>query len=118
MRHMPAVALLGSHQVGNNTLAQAVTESRPEAYFYRTAAGAEIDLLLKLSSKDLWAIEIKNGVAPKIKKGFYIACDDVKASRKYIVYGGDDEFPIEKETVMISLKNILMKLQDTNKDSS
>lgn len=95
-----------------------VLPSGAEAYFYRTAAGAEIDLLLKLSSKDLWAIEIKSSVVPKIKKGFYVACEDVKASRKYIVYGGNDEFPIEKETVVISLKNILMKLQDANNDSS
>lgn len=41
------------------------------ASFYRTAVGAEIDLLLELPGRDgLWAIEIKRGVAPKIEKGF------------------------------------------------
>ncbi|MCP4253910.1 MAG: ATP-binding protein [Candidatus Scalindua sp.] len=95
-----------------------VLPRRAEAYFYRTAAGAEIDLLLKLSSKDLWAIEVKNSVVPKIRKGFYVACEDVKASHRYVVYGGTDEFPIGKETVVISLKNIMMKLQDTNNDYS
>ncbi len=94
-----------------------VLPRRAEAYFYRTAAGAEIDLLLKLSSKDLWAIEIKNSVVPKIRKGFYVACEDVKASHRYVVYGGTDEFPIGKETVVISLKNIMIKLQDANNDS-
>lgn len=83
-----------------------------EAYFYRTAAGAEIDLLLKFSDRELWAIEIKTGIAPKIKQGFHLACKDVKAVRKYIVYGGNDEFPIEKDTVVIPLKNLLLKLQD------
>lgn len=89
-----------------------VLPSRAEAYFYRTAAGAEIDLLLKLSAKELWAIEIKNSVAPKITQGFHLACADVKATRKYVVYGGNDEFPIEKDTTIISLKNMMLKLQE------
>ncbi len=87
-----------------------ILPKQAEAYFYRTAAGAEIDLLLKLSSKQLWAIEIKHSVAPKIKQGFHLACSDVKATRKYVVYGGNDEFPIEKDTTVLSLKNMLLKL--------
>ena len=89
-----------------------VLPSQVEVYFYRTAVGAEIDLLLKLSSKELWAIEIKNSVAPKIKKGFHLACEDVRATRKYVVYGGVDEFPIGNGTVVISLKSLLRKLQE------
>ena len=82
-----------------------------EAYFYRTAAGAEIDLLLKFSDKELWAIEIKNSVAPKIKQGFHVACKDVKATRKFVIYGGEDEFPIAKDTTLVSLRDMLVKLQ-------
>jgi len=89
-----------------------ILPNRAEAYFYRTAAGAEIDLLLKLSSKQLWAIKIKHSIAPKIKQSFHLACTDVKATHKYIVYGGNDEFPIEKETTVLSLKNLLLKLQE------
>lgn len=88
-----------------------VLPNHVEAYFYRTAAGAEIDLLLKLSGKELWAIEIKNSVAPKIKKGFHLACKDIKATRKYVIYGGEDEFPIAKDTTVLSLKGMLVKLQ-------
>ncbi len=87
-----------------------VLPDRVEVYFYRTAVGAEIDLLLKISSKALWAIEIKNSVAPKITKGFHIACEDVKANKKYVVYGGDDEFPIENNPVVISVNRFLNKL--------
>jgi predicted AAA+ superfamily ATPase len=89
-----------------------VLPNQAEAYFYRTAAGAEIDLLLKLSSRELWAIEIKNSVAPKVKKGFHLACEDVKATRKFVVYGGTDEFPIGNGTVVIALKNLLTTLQE------
>ena len=88
-----------------------VLPTHVEAYFYRTAAGAEIDLLLKLSGKELWAIEIKNSVAPKIKKGFHLACKDIKATRKYVIYGGEDEFPIAMDTTVLSLRGMLVKLQ-------
>lgn len=89
-----------------------VMPRRAEAYFYRTAAGAEIDLLLKLSARELWAIEIKSGVAPKIKQGFHLASEDVKATRKYVVYGGDDEFPAKQDTTVLSIQNLLVKLQE------
>jgi predicted AAA+ superfamily ATPase len=82
------------------------------AYFYRTAAGAEIDLVLKISSTETWAIEIKSGSAPKIKSGFYTACEDVQATRKYVVYGGDDEFPIKHGATMISLQKFMLKLRE------
>ena len=79
--------------------------------FYRTAAGAEIDLLLRLSSKALWAIEIKKGSAPKISRGFHQACEDVQATEKFVVYGGTDEFPVKHDTTVISPKNLMLRLQ-------
>lgn len=88
-----------------------VVPSGTESYFYRTAAGAEIDLVLKISSEELWAIEIKSGVAPKIKSGFYQACEDIKATQRYVVYGGDDEFPIQNNTTVISLQRLMAKIQ-------
>ncbi len=83
-----------------------------EPYYYRTSAGAEIDLVLKISSTELWAIEIKHGVAPKIKQGFHQASKDITATQKFIVYGGDDEFPIEKNTAIISLPKLMEKLRN------
>ena len=83
-----------------------------EAYYYRTSAGAEIDLVLKISSTELWAIEIKHGTAPKIKQGFHQASKDIKATKKFIVYGGNDEFPIEKDTEIISLAKIMERLRN------
>ena len=82
-----------------------------EAYFYRTAAGAEIDLVLRLSDGELWAIEIKKGTAPKITRGFHQACEDVQATQKFVVYGGDDEFPVKRDTTVISLHNLMARMQ-------
>ena len=81
-----------------------------EAYFYRTAAGAEIDLVIKMPNRDVWAVEIKHGHAPKISKHYSRTCDDVGATHKFVVYGGDDEFPIGDNIRMISLPRIMEKL--------
>lgn len=85
---------------------------RAETYFYRTAAGAEIDLVIKMPSGDIWAIEIKYGTAPKLNKHFGHTCDDVGANRRYIVYSGNDEFPINNDVTVTSLSNIMAALQD------
>ena len=82
-----------------------------ETYFYRTAAGAEIDLMIKMSNSEIWALEIKHGHAPKIGKHFNQTCEDVGATRKYVIYGGDDEFPIGNDVRMISLPKLMQALQ-------
>jgi predicted AAA+ superfamily ATPase len=63
-------------------------------YFYRTSAGAEIDLLLELPGSKLWAVEIKHGLSPRVERGFHIACDDLKPERRLVVYSGDDRVPL------------------------
>lgn len=88
-----------------------VLPSRAETYFYRTAAGAEIDLVIKMPSSDTWAVEIKHGIAPKIGKHYSQTCEDVGASHKYILYGGDDEFPVGNDVQVISLARFMKKLQ-------
>jgi uncharacterized protein len=87
-----------------------VLPSRAETYFYRTAAGAEVDLVVKMPSSEIWAIEIKHGVAPKIGKHYSQTCDDVGATHKYILYGGDDEFPVGSDVTIISLQGLMKKL--------
>ena len=77
-----------------------------EAYFYRTAAGAEIDLLLQPPDKTLWAIEIKYSGAPKLSKGYHIACEDLKPVRRYVIYPGSERFPIDSNTEAISIQEL------------
>ena len=81
-----------------------------ETYFFRTAAGAEIDLVIKMPNAEVWAVEIKHGVAPKLGKHYSQTCDDVGATHKYVVYGGDDEFPVGDNVRVISLPKIMEKL--------
>jgi predicted AAA+ superfamily ATPase len=87
-----------------------VLPNRAETYFYRTAAGAEIDLVVRMPSSEIWAIEIKHGVAPKLGKHYSQTCDDVGATQKYILYGGSDEFPVGADMHIISLPKLMGKL--------
>ena len=80
-----------------------------ETYFYRT--GAEIDLVIKMPDAEVWAIEIKYGIAPKLGKHFNQTWENVGATQKYVVYGSDDEFPIGNDVQMISLQKLLLALQ-------
>lgn len=84
-----------------------------EAWFYRTAAGAEIDLVIQLSGKELWAIEIKKGLYPKVSSGFHQGCEDIKARKKYLIYGGTEQFPIKHNTTVIGLERIMKLLKNT-----
>lgn len=63
-------------------------------YFYRTSAGAEVDLLLSLPGGELWAVEFKRSLSPKVERGFHHACADLKPSRRWVVYPGSEAFPL------------------------
>ncbi len=80
-----------------------------QTYFYQTTAGAELDLVIKLGGETI-AIEIKYGLTPKNSKGYHRSCAEVSATQKYIVYSGNDKFPIGDETYVISLEEIMQKL--------
>jgi len=82
----------------------AAAPSGTEAHFFRTAAGAEVDLLLKLPGhRAPWAIEIKRGLAPKVERGFHHACEAVLPERRLMVYGGTERFPLAADIEAVSL---------------
>jgi predicted AAA+ superfamily ATPase len=77
-------------------------------WFYRTSAGAEIDLLLDLGPNKLWAVEVKRSLSnPHPTKGFHLACEDVKATRRLVVYPGEEQFRIDPLTEVVSLPALL-----------
>jgi hypothetical protein len=90
-------------------LIQAAPE-RTVASFYRTAAGAEIDLLLEIPGHGLWAIEIKRSLAGRPEKGFYIACQDLKPDRRFVVNAGSGYYPIDSEIMAIGLHELAAML--------
>jgi predicted AAA+ superfamily ATPase len=101
--------LLGHPGVGASwegfVLENLITAAGPNAsaHFYRTNAGAEIDLLLRWPDGECWAIEVKRSLSPKVERGFYVACDDLKPSRQCVVYPGKDSFALGPKTEAVSL---------------
>ena len=88
----------------------AAATARTEGWFYRTAAGAEIDLLLTLPDGRLWAIEIKRSLIPKIDRGFHHACADLEPERRLVVYAGTDGYPLGDGVEVISLIELARQL--------
>ena len=85
-----------------------------ETYYYQTTNGAEIDLLIRFGFNNVWAIDIKFGVAPKVSRVFGRICEDVGANKKFVVYGGEEEFSIGDDVTMISLPGLMKKIQNEN----
>ena len=84
---------------------------RSSSFFYRTAAGAEIDLVIEHGDGQLWVIEIKRSLSAKLSKGFLQACEDLKASRRFIVYAGKDRYPVTHDVEAISIQELNTMLQ-------
>ncbi|MBI4626776.1 MAG: ATP-binding protein [Verrucomicrobia bacterium] len=82
-----------------------------QAWFYRTAAGAEIDLVLEIPPKQRWAIEIKRSSAPSLAKGFYLGCKDVKATRRMVVHAGEETYGLGDGVEAASLAGALAELR-------
>jgi uncharacterized protein len=109
-------ALLGHPVVGaswegfvvENLIAAAPDRAVP--MFYRTAAGAEIDLLLDIPREGLWAIEIKRGLSGRPEKGFFVGCDDLKPARKFVVNSGVQRGTVSAGVEEISLTGLTQEL--------
>lgn len=79
---------------------------RANASFYRTSAGAEIDLVLEMPGGKLWAVEIKRGLAPKLDRGFHHAREDLMPERSFVVYSGEERYPRAEGVEVISLREL------------
>ncbi len=82
------------------------------AWFYRTAAGAEADLVLEFGANRIWAFEIKLSSAPTVDRGFHHACDDVTAIRRILVHRGDTAFPMRGSIEALPLLDALSAVRE------
>jgi predicted AAA+ superfamily ATPase len=82
--------------------------------FYRTSAGAEIDLLLTWPNGEHWAIEIKRSTTPKLERGFYSACEDLKPIKKWLIYSGGEAYPLGNDVEALPLDVAMQRLTNQN----
>lgn len=91
----------------------AAAPEHAKASFYRTAAGAEIDLLVDLGGRHgLWAIEVKRGLAPRPEKGLHHARQDLNPAKTFVVTAGDDRYPLSAGVEAIGLNALAWELAD------
>lgn len=83
---------------------------RYDAHFYRTANGAEIDLVLVRGGVAEIAIEVKRSSAPNVERGFHLACDDLGIEKRWLIYPGERGYPKPRGIVAIPLVDALAVL--------
>lgn len=88
----------------------AVAPERTAATFFRTAAGAEMDLVLDFPDGRRWAIEAKRGLAPTVSRGFHEARAALRPTRTFIAYSGDDRYPFRDGVEVIGLRELMAEL--------
>jgi hypothetical protein len=81
-----------------------------EPTFYRTSAGAEIDLILRRGRRAL-AFELKSSAVPKVSKGFWSALDDISPDEAYVVAPIEESYPMKGDVIVSPLQEILGKFQ-------
>ena len=93
-----------------NLLAAAPAWAQP--FFYRTQAGAEVDVVLEFDPGNRWAVEIKRSASrPTPSKGFHTACADLEVQRRLVVYGGTRAFPQPNGVETLPLARLMEELR-------
>ena len=88
-----------------------------QAHFYRTAAGAEVDLLLTRPDGKQWVVEIKRSLNPKLERGFHNACADLQPQRRWVVYPGTDAWRLAEDVQVVPLQQLMAALQQPGQNA-
>ena len=86
------------------------------AFFYRTNAGAEINLLLFNEKNKPIAVEIKYSLTPKVTRGFWTALQDLSCKKAFVVYPGKETYPLDNNVFALPIKE-LNKIIENNNDN-
>lgn len=81
-----------------------------QAYFYRTANGAEIDLILVKGGEPDIAIEVKRSSAPTVERGFHTACADLGVQKRWLIYPGERAYSMPRGIQVLPLVDALEQL--------
>jgi len=105
-------ALLGHPSVGSSwegfALEQILSSISNdwEASFYRTQAGAEIDLILE-SGLERIDIKFKTSTAPKVTRGFWSSKDDLELVHCFVVCPIDEIYDLKEDVQVSGIKQCI-----------
>jgi uncharacterized protein len=77
-----------------------------DGYFYRTASGTEIDLVLEKGRKKV-AIELKASVAPAVGDGFWQALHELKVDEAYVVAPVPEPYSLTQNVRVLSIADFV-----------
>ena len=72
-----------------------------QAFYYRTQAGSELDLVLEKGLKR-FAIEIKLSTSPQVKRGFWQAIKDIQATDAFVIAPVNESYLLKEGATVIS----------------
>ncbi len=76
-----------------------------EPFFYRTAAGTELDLVLIRGNRKL-AFEFKASTTPHVTKGFWNGLRDLDIEQAWIIAPIDEEYPLRDNITVCPLSEL------------
>jgi hypothetical protein len=78
-----------------------------EAFFYRTQAKAEVDLVLQRRFGEApILVEFKHSQSPKLTRGFWSAREDIEPQACYVIYPGSITYPLAESVEVLPLTEI------------
>ena len=80
-----------------------------KAYYWRTQAGAELDLLLILKGRRI-GVEIKRADAPKMTPSMSSALEDLELHRLLVVYPGSVRYALRANVEVMSISQCVAEL--------
>ena len=83
--------------------------AKAQAYYWRTQAGAELDLLLFLKGRRI-GIEIKRADAPKMTPSMGSALEDLELNRLLVIYPGSVRYTLRPKVEVMSLAQCVAEL--------
>lgn len=105
-----AHSLLGHPKVGASWEGFAIEQaleilSLNSVYFWGTHAGAEIDLIFQHKGKR-YGMEVKFNEAPTLTPSMRIASSDLSLDHLWIIYPGNEIYPVANNITALPLKNL------------
>jgi len=82
---------------------------KAKAYYWRTQAGAELDLLLFLKGQRI-GVEIKRADAPTMTPSMGSALEDLELHRLFVVYPGSVRYTLRPKVEVMSLAQCMAEL--------
>ncbi len=79
---------------------------RWELFFFRTAAGAECDLVLQ-RGRTRYCIECKASSTPEVTRGFWNAIEDVRPARTWVVAPVRERYSLGHDVDVVSVSELL-----------